>query len=244
MRREQRRLQLLALAGQLAGLALLEQIRTLDRDRDHAGQRVERARLDRAPGGRENPDRLRARHAAARGGRSGRRPSSSDGRRTCGRARRTRATSGRPQTPSSARAGPVRRSGRRLRRCPTRRSRGTATAANARSNRRATVRARTESASGLSVIISTSRLRSNRRASSSRRPTASSVRARATADRLLATRLTARKAKSATQFCGSAIVKVPTGGRKKKFRHSMATTDVTTAIARRDVAATTSTTIR
>ena len=98
------------------------------------------------------------------------------------------------------------------------RPRGTATAANDRSNRRATARAITVRASRLSVIISTSRLRSNRRASSSRRPSASAVRARATADRLLATRLTARNAKSATQLCGSAIVKVPTGGRKKKFR--------------------------
>ena len=70
------------------------------------------------------------------------------------------------------------------------------------------------------------------------------MRARATADRLLATRLTARNAKSATQLCGSAIVKVPTGGRKKKFRHNIATSDVMTAIARRDVAATTSTTIK
>ena len=121
------------------------------------------------------------------------------------------------------------------------RPRGIATAANDRSNRRATARAITARASRLSVIISTSRLRSNMRASSSRRPSASAVRARATADRLLATRLTARNAKSATQLCGSAIVKVPTGGRKKKFRHSIATSDVMTAIARRDVAATMST---
>ena len=49
-------------------------------------------------------------------------------------------------------------------------------------------------ASRLSVMTSTSRLRSNRRASSSRRPTASRVPRAATADRLLATRLTARNA--------------------------------------------------
>ena len=58
------------------------------------------------------------------------------------------------------------------------------------------------------------------------------------------TRLTARKANSATQFCGSAIVHVPTGGKKKKLKHNMATTEVATAIQRRDVAARTRTTIR
>ena len=105
-------------------------------------------------------------------------------------------------------------------------------------------RAASAIASRLSVITSTSRLRSNSRASSSRRPIASCVRARATADRLLATRLTARNANSATQFCGSAIVSVPTGGRKKKLKQSIATTDVTTATQSRDVAATTRTIIR
>ena len=105
-------------------------------------------------------------------------------------------------------------------------------------------RARTESASRLSVIMSTSRLRSNSRASSSRRPIASCVRALATAERLLATRLTARKANNATQFCGSAIVNVSTGGRKKKLRQSIETMEVTTATQRREVAATTSTTIK
>ncbi len=35
----------------------------------------------------------------------------------------------------------------------------------------------------------------------------------------------AMKASSAIQFCGSAIVKVRTGGRKKKFRHATATND-------------------
>ena len=111
-----------------------------------------------------------------------------------------------------------------------------------RSKRRATERARVDRASRLSVMTSTSRLRSNRRASSSRRPSASDVRARATADRLLATRLTARNATSATQFCGSAMVSVPTGGRKKKLNATMATREVVTATHRRDVAATTSTT--
>src|SRR5262245_13391095 len=97
-------------------------------------------------------------------------------------------------------------------------------------------------ASRLSVINRTSRLTSKRRATSSRLVVASSARARATADRLLATRLTARNTKSAIQFCGSAIVKVPTGGRKKKLKESTATTDVAIAAQRCEVAATTSTT--
>ena len=93
-------------------------------------------------------------------------------------------------------------------------------------------------------MASTSRLKSNRRASSSRRSTASSVRVRATADRLLATRLTARNVNNAIQFCGSTIVNVPTGGRKKKLMKRTDAIDVATATRSRDVAATTSTTIR
>ena len=34
---------------------------------------------------------------------------------------------------------------------------------------------------------------------------------------------------SATQFCGSAIRQVPTGGRKKKLKHSTATRDADVA---------------
>ena len=128
--------------------------------------------------------------------------------------------------------------------CPIRSSRGTATATNSRSNRRAMARASTASASRLSVIIRTSRLRSNRRASSFRRPSASSSGPRATADRLLATRLTTRKAPSATQLWGSAMVNVPTGGRKKKLSASIAATEVATATRSRDVAATSRTTSR
>lgn len=48
--------------------------------------------------------------------------------------------------------------------------------------------------------------------------------ARATADRWPATRLTVRSANSAIQFCGSAIVSVPTGGRKKKSPRYLRTT--------------------
>jgi hypothetical protein len=61
---------------------------------------------------------------------------------------------------------------------------------------------------------------------------------------LLATRLTARKANRAIQLFGSAIVNAPTGGRKKKLKASIATTEVRTAIDRREVAATTKMTIR
>ena len=53
---------------------------------------------------------------------------------------------------------------------------------------------------------------------------------------------TTRKAKSAIQFCGSAIVKVPTGGRKKKLKASIAAIDVTMAIRSRAVVAAPSTT--
>src|SRR3954469_1578793 len=37
------------------------------------------------------------------------------------------------------------------------------------------------------------------------------------------------KASSAIQFCGSAIVKVPTGGRKKKFRQATPVSDASVA---------------
>src|SRR5436305_1999232 len=92
--------------------------------------------------------------------------------------------------------------------------------------------------------MSTSQLKSNKRANSSRRASASSARARATDERLLATRLTARNVTSATQFCGSAIASVPIGGRKKKLKQRSAAMDVVTATQSRDVAATTSTTSR
>ena len=68
--------------------------------------------------------------------------------------------------------------------------------------------------------------RSNSFPTSSRRVIASRVRSRATAERLLATRLTARNANSATQFCGSTIVNVPIGGRKKKLSAKTETIDV------------------
>ena len=93
-RRQQRRLQLLALARQLGRLALLEELRALDRDRHDAGERVERAGLDGPARGGEQADGLGAdpqRHEPNRAAVD--RPSSG-GRRRCGRRRRTRAWSG------------------------------------------------------------------------------------------------------------------------------------------------------
>ncbi len=48
-------------------------------------------------------------------------------------------------------------------------------------------------------------------------------------------------ASSATQFCGSTIVSVPTGGRKKKLKEIIETTDASPATHRREVAAATRT---
>src|ERR1700687_458230 len=50
--------------------------------------------------------------------------------------------------------------------------------------------------------------------------------------------LTVRKAKKAIQSCGSSMLKVPTGGRKKKSNASAAVTDAITATHSRDEAAT------
>src|SRR4051812_14199199 len=68
-----------------------------------------------------------------------------------------------------------------------------------KSNRRAIHAASDEFATLPSVTSKISRLTSRSLASSSRRVTASFVRSRATADKLLATRLTARNANKATQ---------------------------------------------
>ena len=64
-----------------------------------------------------------------------------------------------------------------------------------------------------SVIIS-ERLNEYSRSISSRRASASMVLRRARAERWLEMAAVSRKATSATQFCGSAIVSVPMGGRK------------------------------
>ena len=130
-RGQQRRLQLLALPGQLAGLALLEELRALDGDGHHAGQRVERAGLD---GPARPPPAARSawsRPAAARAAPS--RPStvaSSGGRRRCGRRRRTRAWSAPRRTPIESSPGVERDRARRRRRRPTPPSRGSAMATN------------------------------------------------------------------------------------------------------------------
>ena len=98
-RREQRRLQLLALARQLGRLALFEKLRALDGDRHDAAERVERAR-PRSAGRRRRAGRwVWCRPAAARAGSCDRRPPSSGGRRRSGRRRRTRARSAPSQRP-------------------------------------------------------------------------------------------------------------------------------------------------
>ncbi len=61
---------------------------------------------------------------------------------------------------------------------------------------------------------------------------------------LLAISEVVRKLNSATQFCGSAIVKVPTGGRKKKLSASAAATDATAASKNPQLLARMSTTSR
>ena len=103
----------------------------------------------------------------------------------------------------------------------------------ASSNRRATWRARMSIAPAVSVVSSTSRVRSNSRVTSFRRAIASRARSCAAAERLLAMTATTRKANNAIQFCGSAIVNVPTGGRKKKLSVSIARSETTIAVLSR-----------
>ena len=66
----------------------------------------------------------------------------------------------------------------------------------------------------------------------------------ALAERRLVTSAVVRKLKSAIQFCGSAIVKVPMGGRKKKLKVSVAATDARDASMKPHVLAITSTSSR
>src|ERR1035438_1393467 len=61
-------------------------------------------------------------------------------------------------------------------------------------------------------------LRLKSRSTSRRRCFAPSASRRARSARLLATSAVTRKANNATQFWGSAMVNVPTGGRKKKLK--------------------------
>src|SRR5215204_2162458 len=99
-------------------------------------------------------------------------------------------------------------------------------------------------APAVSVVNSTSRVRSKRRVTSLRLAIASDARACAAADRLLAMTATTRNAKSAIQFCGSAMVNVPSGGRKKKLSTSIAAPDTTMAAHRRPTVAVARTTRR
>src|SRR6266404_6298647 len=61
------------------------------------------------------------------------------------------------------------------------------------------------------------------------RATASNARRLTSADRRLAISAVVRKLNRATQFCGSAIVNLPTGGKKKKLNVSVAAIDATAA---------------
>src|SRR5580704_12058088 len=65
-------------------------------------------------------------------------------------------------------------------------------------------------------------LRPKSRSTSRRRCLAPSASLRARSARLLATSAVTRNANKATQFWGSAIVKVPKGGRKKKLKAAVA----------------------
>src|ERR1039458_7602519 len=65
-------------------------------------------------------------------------------------------------------------------------------------------------------------LRLKSRSTSRRRCFAPSASRRARSARLLATSAVTRKANNATQFWGSAMVNVPTGGRKKKLKAAVA----------------------
>ena len=64
------------------------------------------------------------------------------------------------------------------------------------------------------------------RSASRRRRSASSVRERAVPARVEVTAETARKTARATQFCSSASVKLPVGGRWKKLKARALTIDV------------------
>ena len=217
-RGQQRRLQLLALAGRAPRPCAPRETararcRWPRRRPAHRGCRPPPA-ARRRPAGRSAGCRPAA-APAARARRRSHRPVPGVGARV---GVELEGRSGPPRTPRPVR-GCRAPSTRRPRRRPTPSSRGSAMATYVEVETPGDrARASVARASRLSVVSSTSRLRSKSRASSSRRPTLRWPAPRATADRLLATRLTARKANSATQFCGSAMVKVPTGGRKTKLK--------------------------
>ena len=139
-RRQQRRLQLLALARQLAAL---RSSRNCARSIAIATTPASVSSVPPRPAGRPRRAGRSAwcRRAAAPAGRRGRRRPSSGGRRRSGRRRRTRASSGRRRTPWSADA----RSSAIVRAPASKTSqsspRGSAMATNSRSNRRAIARA-------------------------------------------------------------------------------------------------------
>src|SRR5579862_212921 len=89
-------------------------------------------------------------------------------------------------------------------------------------------------ASAFPVSSNVSWLKSTRRA-------ISVARVLATDASRLATKATVMKARKPTQSCGSLMLNVPMGGRKKKSRQSAAATDVTMATQSSEEAATKST---
>ena len=87
-------------------------------------------------------------------------------------------------------------------------------------------------------INNIARLKEYRRSRSLCRSIASDALALAIVDSRLAIRETAKKLNRATQFCGSATVNVPTGGKKKKLNRSVASSDDTAASRNPEVLAT------
>ena len=76
------------------------------------------------------------------------------------------------------------------------------------------------------------------------RSIASRARRLAIVDRRLAMSEVARKLNKATQFCGSAIVNLPTGGKKKRLKRRVARTEAKAASRNPHALAMTSTTNR
>ena len=193
-RREQRRRKIRLLSDELRRIALGQELRPFDRDRHDAGDRVERADVER----RRRPPRA-ARPPACRAAAEQSTPRCSR-RRECDRHRHAdgrRTPACRVPSPGACSAsstsmrdflaaaldGSASRGRREGRSRPS-----------DSSKRRATCRASTSIALAVSVVSSTSRVRSNRRVTSLRRAIASRARSCAAADRLLAMTATIRNA--------------------------------------------------
>ena len=222
-RREQRRRQVGLLPHELGGVALAEELRALDGDRHDAGDRVERAEVERRRDGREQADGLGAvaeRHDRARSLSLADAHVAAIGALARVELQRALAPSRAPcsatstSMPTSLAAALVDRASRGP---PAGRwPRWAARSGGRRAGRARRWRRRSP--------WSAARRASGRTGASLRCGGRSASRARscAAADRLLAMTATTRNANSAIQFCGSAMVNVPTGGRKKKLSVSIA----------------------